>query len=49
MELKCNVCGSRVIMVAGRLICTQCNVTEDEELVKEVETFLKNLPKRSND
>jgi len=48
MELRCNVCGSKAIMVAGRPICTQCNVTEGEELVKEVETFIKRPHKKTN-
>ena len=46
MELRCNVCGSEAIMVAGRLICTQCHMTEGEELVEEVETFLHGLPQK---
>ncbi len=41
MELICKVCGSEVIMVAGRPICTQCDMTEGEELVEEIETFIK--------
>jgi hypothetical protein len=43
MELRCSICCSKMIMVAGRPICTQCDMTEDEELVEETEMFLKDL------
>ena len=49
MELRCSICGSEMIMVAGKPICTQCDMTEDEELVKEDEMFLKDLPGHTNE
>jgi hypothetical protein len=48
MELRCYVCGSKAIMVAGRLICTQCDMTGGEELVEEVETFLREPPQKTD-
>lgn len=43
MDLKCPVCGAKAIMVAGRPLCTKCNMDTGESFVKEIEGFMADL------